>query len=291
MWPRRSRRTTLRDYSRKRFHNPLFERREYSRPRNIRRLAVMGLIMAALAGWIWFLAFSGFFSVTRVDIKGNARVATWEIEDAVKDIMKGRRWWLAPNDNLMFLSEDDLSAQLIDRFVLASAEVTKKPPRTISITVAERVSSIMMSSPDGSHTVLDLDGTAIRVFRPGESTDVAALGTQGHLIVNEKDEKIALRERVLSKEVVETVVAARNAMQEVWNDTPAFAEARIEGKGSQTVKIVTSEGWTIYVDAKQPLKEQLANAKAIIESKVGQDRPKLEYIDVRFGEKIFYRMR
>ena len=66
---------------------------------------------------------------------------------------------------------------------------------------------------------------------------------------------------------------------------------RIDGKDAQTIRLRTSEGWSIYLDAAQDLRGQLLNAEVVLRTKVGAQRPQLDYIDVRFGEKVFFKLR
>jgi cell division septal protein FtsQ len=55
------------------------------------------------------------------------------------------------------------------------------------------------------------------------------------------------------------------------------------------VQILSSEGWEILINSEVNLKEQLDKLSNIIKKEI-KERNDLEYIDLRFGDKIFYKL-
>jgi hypothetical protein len=53
------------------------------------------------------------------------------------------------------------------------------------------------------------------------------------------------------------------------------------------VAAVTSEGWSMTFDINSDIVESINNLKLVLSQKI-KDRKKLHYIDLRFGNKIFY---
>ncbi len=56
------------------------------------------------------------------------------------------------------------------------------------------------------------------------------------------------------------------------------------------VQIVTKEGWQIFINSEVDLGEQLMSLLQILEEEI-EDRSDLEYIDLRFGAKMFYKLK
>ncbi len=282
--------TLRRDYSYKRFHNPLFK----NRPAHRRALFSLGRLTAAtvilaLCGAVWLFAFSPFFQIDQINVSGSQHIAAWEYRAAVNDVLNQKRWFIFPKRSLLILSEDDLIKQLNDRFVLASAEVVKRPPRTLDLTIKERISSIRLKMPDGSQAILDLDGIVIRLYRPDEVLDPEAQAL--NLLVIDKQEALALKTRIVDPAVIQAVIDAPKALDDAFGGTFKISELHLDNKSSRTLRIVTSEGWAIYTDAQQPMRGQLANARLVVQNKVGGDRSKLDYVDVRFNEKVFFKLK
>lgn len=292
-----------RDYSRKSFANPLFRpSRGHGGGRWRRRLTALALV-GALVGWTWFIVFSPTFAIAEIEVRGNEHIPAWEIRDAVTDALKERRWLVVPQRSLLVASEAMIVASLEERFVFETLAVTKVPPRKLIIDVKERVSAVLLHMPDGRQGLIDLQGSVTRLYRPEEALDVAKkLGPsreeradvpkiQYPVLFDERDEPLELREQALRPELVQAAIGLPELFERRFGRAPYLEEMRIDGKDAQTIELVTSEGWAIYLDAAQDLEEQLANAELILETKVGDGRGRLEYIDVRFGEKVFYKLR
>jgi hypothetical protein len=298
-------RNVRRDYSRKSFSNPLFEPSRGGREDRKRwRGRVIFLIgFLAVGGWVWFIAFSSTFRVTDIQVNGSDRVPSWEVKDAVTELLRGRRWLFLPKASLLVVSEENIVTVLNERFVLESLSVTKRPPHTLVIDLKERVSAVLLQLPDGSQGLVDLEGAVTRLYKTEEALDVIPkLGpsldeqqgrtrAQYPVLYDDKNEKLELRDQAVRPETVQTVIDLPKHFDARFNRAPYLTETRIDGMSSQTLRAVTSEGWAIYLDASGNISEQLGNTQAILKNKVGGDRMNLDYIDVRFGDKIFFKLK
>lgn len=243
------------------------------------------------------------FRIDAIDIRGNEQIAGWEFRDAVKDILAEKKWFVLPGDNLLLLSEEELKRNLNERFVLESLDIVKRPPRTLTIELRERVSSILMQMPDGGQAMLDLDGQVIRVsspeqaielfapIGPNKAADPSRLRPKFYVLYDDRTETVSQRERAVSPGVIQAVIELPKLISRHFGMPAAGVEIHIDGKAGGTVRAVTPEGWSIYFDAEKPLGEQATNAELVVRTKVGSDRPRLDYVDVRFDEKIFFKLR
>jgi len=292
-----------RDYSRKSFNNPLFRPTRPNGASPWRGRATFLAVLAAIGGWIWFIGFSSTFQIDEIDISGNTTIPTWEVRDAVTDALKGRRWLIMPRTSLLVMSEDGIADALNERYVLESVVVTKHPPRKLSVEIKERVSAILLQMPDGHQGLVDLEGTVTRLYRPEEALEVAKklgprLGEETGtpkprypVLFDDRNETLELREDAVQPVVVQAAIELPQLFEERFGRAPYLEEVRIDGLSATTIRVRTSEGWSIYLDAGQDLGGQLLNAEVVLKTKVGGDRPQLDYIDVRFGEKVFFKLR
>jgi|GEM_PF-2216420 len=292
-----------RDYSRKAFSNPLFKPSRERGPGRWRGRLTALAVLGALGGWIWFIGFSPTFRIDEIEILGNEGIPDWEVRDAVTDALKERRWLIMPQTSLLIASEAAIEEALNERYVLESLTVSKHPPRKLTVEIKERVSAVLLQMPDGRQGLVDLQGTVTRLYRPEEALDVVrklgpsleeqtgARKTQYPVLFDERDERLELREEALGPNVVQAAIDLPGLFEERFDRAPYFEEARIDGKDAQTIRVRTSEGWSIYLDAAQDLRGQLLNAEVVLRTKVGAQRPQLDYIDVRFGEKVFFKLR
>ncbi len=62
-------------------------------------------------------------------------------------------------------------------------------------------------------------------------------------------------------------------------------------KDENIYNIVTSDNWRIIINNENNIDDTLINLKTIINSKIKDKIKNLEYIDLRFGNKVFYKLR
>lgn len=297
MWQRRFR-SVRRDYSQKRFNNPFFEKRAGSGAWQRRLKAA--LLAAAVGAGAWYAIFSGRFSPADVEVRGNEQLSATELRAGIREILSERRWLVVPGDNLLFLPEERFIEALNARFVLESVHVESDPlARRLSVTVRERISSILIQLPDGSQAALDLSGEVTRLYRPEEAIDLfppagpskeTTARPKFHVLIDDKDEDLDLREKALSPALIQAAIDLPGLISAKFGGSAAL-RLHIDGKASSTVRAQTGEGWSLYLDAGKPLAEQVENADLVMRTKVGGDRHRLDYIDVRFGEKIFFKLK
>jgi len=297
-------RRVRRDYSRKSFSNPLFSSGRGRGGTRWRRVLTIAAAALALGGWTWFVAFSPAFRITDIRISGEQNLAEWDIRDTVNETLSRRRWFLLPQTSLLVVPESAVVSALNERYVLESLEVTKVPPHTLVIALKERVSAVLMQMPDGSQALIGLDGTVTRLFAPAEALDVVPkLGpSKGEtaesakppayaVLYDDRPETLKLRDAAVRPETVKAAIDMPKAFAAVFGNAPTLNQIHLDGTQAQTLRVVTSEGWAIYLNATDDLKGQLEDAQTILKTKIGGDRHNLEYIDVRFGEKVFFKLR
>jgi len=82
----------------------------------------------------------------------------------------------------------------------------------------------------------------------------------------------------------------------VQSDTLSQGEVYIQGVIFDNIgnifdaQITTKEGWQIFINSEVDLEKQLISLLQILEEKI-KDRSNLEYIDLRFGAKMFYKLK
>ena len=288
-----------RDYSRKSFTNPLF-RSGQAIGRRWRGLLTGIGALAAFGGWIWFAAFSPAFTLDDIRITGAQNVATWEIRDEVQSVLKRHRWFVLPQKSILIVGEKDIEDALNDRFFFETLTVTKRPPHTLDITLKERVSAVLIAMPGGNQGLIGLDGMVTKLYPAGEALDVVPkLGpliaaptapkvpTGYSVVFDDRDEKLELRQKAVRPEVVQAAIDLPKAFAAAFGKAPTVSQVRLDGLQAQNLRLVTSEGWSIMLNADDDLKSQLGNAQLVLKAKVGPDHRNVEYVDVRFGEKIF----
>lgn len=128
------------------------ERARKQRARTLRRTALIvgALAVALLVGWGgWAFVNSPIFEIDQVDVEGNNAVAAGDIRSVVAE---------GVDTTLFRVRSGALEESVSSLPWISTAEVSKRLPSTIGITVVERVPAATVTAPDGSVWLVSEDG-------------------------------------------------------------------------------------------------------------------------------------
>lgn len=128
---------------------PLARRRRPARPRSRRRRSLRaGAGLLLLAGALWFLWSGPVFAVGTVQVDGAGALSEREVRTAAG---------IEVGTPLLHVDVEDVEARVARLPQIASVEVTRGWPRTVVVTVAERV-PVAVVGEAGRRSLVDADG-------------------------------------------------------------------------------------------------------------------------------------
>jgi hypothetical protein len=71
----------------------------------------------------------------------------------------------------------------------------------------------------------------------------------------------------------------------------ALSYVSYDSEALPTLQAYTNIGWYVLFSAEQDLGTQLTAVRRLLEEKIQNDQGKLEYLDVRFGSRLYYKLR
>jgi cell division septal protein FtsQ len=77
----------------------------------------------------------------------------------------------------------------------------------------------------------------------------------------------------------------------VFASADAAAQWYIPDDEAQSLEVVMDGGWHVFFSSALPLDSQLQRLTVVLKEKVGKNRDGLAYIDLRYNEKVFLRMK
>lgn len=268
-------------------------------------LSVAGLsLMVTAALWL----FHPFFSLHEFLITGNERTAIQEITQTTTSILGERILWLIPKKNYLLADTNEIEEILTDRFGFAQSTVKKRFPNTLEISVEEKLSTIVYDN--GSlYGIMDSHGIITELLKTvGEdewtkiaTSSIVATTTKQHYpdvssiqkefgalpIVYDK-RHVTLEEgaQVLKPEEVSRLIEWYEGLK---NSTRHLEITLfiIDSTGREVI-VETGEGWQVqFVLADDP---DILIERLFIALTNGQlDSTRLSSIDLRFGERIYWR--
>lgn len=258
-----------------------------SKPFSKKAVLVFGLsvLVAVVFIGLLYAVRTPYLRVEQVEISGTRFLPASEIEQAVRNDLSGFFWFIIPRNNFFFVSDRRISGDVLRMFPqLSGVEIDKKFPKKIAVTVKERQlwGVYCFRSPTAVSVpcfYLDSRGTAYEEFSRFE-------GWLLPLVYGPEAPKLG--EAAISAEKLEFFGEAKAALESAGGRLLSMS---LSTTTPDDVRLGVSEGWEVWITATRPVTEWLSVLKTLLASEVGEKRFGLEYVDLRFGNKVFYKYR
>jgi cell division septal protein FtsQ len=229
------------------------------------------LFILLIGGLIYLVIFSGLLDIKNISVSG------YEHGDTVKQIAEEEIGKNIITRNILFTPTRGLRDTLLGDPNVKNVKVIKKIPSTIVIEVEESKPALIWVSAGDRHLV-DERGLVM-----GKVTDIN--NDSYKEIYDASNIVVKVGERVASPTFIKFI-----------NDISAGFEG---ATGTKLIKItlfdlledvhgLSSDGWTVYLNASKSADSQLNNLSRVL-AEARKDTKKLQYIDMRLDNKIFYK--
>ncbi len=274
-------------YGSKTYHNPFFSKSKKQSPlqrrfyisRNIKIIAAVCFL--AIIGGLSYLFTAGYFSITDIVITGEGRVD----QDAVRQIasaqLQEKIYWIIPQDNIFLFNRNKLSARLKDQYAFNSLDIEKRLPHTLSIAYNGKDYAFILEEGGGMYFT---DNTGYVI----SEANLLEIGNKDYPIIqNNSNSRIMDNRSSLPAAVFDYVDKLFREFK------TAFADIKIErfviDNDFTTVKTKISSGPEIYFNVNADVANQIEKFTIIKNEKLKDDWANKTYIDVRFGDSVYYR--
>lgn len=258
------------------------EIKEYYRQK--RRLAALNRIGAlffsllAAAAVLWAFFWIPYFRVKNIAIENYTE--NNDIKSALKPHLASLNKFFLPRNNFLLLNKAEIGRILKDGG-FGAPEISKKLPGTL----------IIRFVPGKPWLIFCLPAEAPPCFYIGKK------GTLGERAPRFSDnplpelaaavpEDLKIGDSVISESQADFINALFNGLLSV-----EAAPAKTEILNAAEVKISTAEGWFILISFNIDPAKISRDLKLLLDQKIGGKRPALEYIDMRFPNKAFYKLK
>lgn len=264
------------------------------------------MVIVLLLGLVWFFLCSQIFSIDKILVTGVGELASLEIptisQQEITNIVQEfltRNFFIFKEKNFFLLNSKNLKEVLETLPLIEKAEIAKIFPDELRIEVKPRLPQAIFSwqSP-----VFDSEVAQIRGELAEGQSKHYWLDHQGLIIqeLPEIEREVIVREgkllliydkRGLSpsgpqpEEALQFILGLVNKLAQ---KTDQFKIVSVEIIDVHEIHLITSEGWRAYFDLSQDRDTQVDNLIMVLSEKI-KNRENLEYIDLRFGSKIYYK--
>ncbi len=285
--------------------------RKYQRPYRIKRrksvfrsrfLGLFILTLIFLGAIFYLISFSSFFQIKEIKILGNQKISSEILENSIKKEIV--RKILFYNSKSIFLVKlNKIQKNLLKEYPQAArVDLKRSFPDKISLKIEERKPiAIFCSAESGTEKCFFLDREGI-VFEPAENpvrNDGVLEPTSNGGISNGVNNfsglpKIVgnidlfnLGEKVLESNYLEYILEIKGKLSENQK-----IEIKEFSPSIKKLTALTAEGWQIFFDPQGNISNQVLNLTAVLKELIPPEkRGNLDYIDLRFGSKVYFKYR
>mgnify|MGYP001563500865 CR=1 FL=1 len=246
--------------------------------------------------WFWiillFLTFGGLFfyavffwgkiQISKVEVLGANRVQPPDIESVVlKSIDKKMisAGLLNVSSKSFFIADaKKISEGILSNFPdVENADVFKKFPNGISLTIKEREPFAVFLGSEEKYFLMDRNGVIFNELE--KAPDDMALIRGG-----DYNNKKSLGQEVVSKKTAEMIYKVENSLKD------NFQVEVLEIEADDIIMFKTSENWRIYLDPNSDAELQIAKMNSLLNDEIKPEkRKKLEYIYLQYGARAYYK--
>lgn len=225
-----------------------------------------------MGGTFYLFFLSSVFEIKEINISGNKKISTQEIRNIIEEKINEKKLLFISKN--FFLTDFQGAKQIIEEFPAAAGVILKRKfPNKVIVNVEERIPVGIWCQSDDNCYYIDEEGV---IF---EKTKY-----KRELVINSKKE-IIFGQRIIEKESIKDILKIHNELKGLKLNIQDF---NILDQGEKLVADIN--GWEIYFNLLENASNQLFNLKLLLKEKIPlEQRDNLEYIDLRFGSRVFYR--
>jgi cell division septal protein FtsQ len=228
--------------------------------------------------FFYLICFSSFFQIKKIGISGNQKISSGDLKSIIENNLP-RKILFFNSKSLFLVSSQEVKEGILKIYPeIEKADFFKKLPDKLEVLIKER-RPVAIFEKGGNYFLIDESGI---VF---EET----LDKPNFLLIKKPNfiQEIKLGENIIKKEEMSQVLKVE---PEFKNKNLEFKADLAELLNEQRLNIKTSEGFDVYFDLLGDISQQVLNLSVILKEKISpQERRNLEYIDLRFGNQIYYK--
>ena len=247
---------------------------------------ILLLAFFGIAGYIFF--FSPYLRINKLVLSGVEELDYEKVLGEINSRIQGKYFNIVPRNNFILIFRKNLENDLLNKFKkIESVGITKEFPDKLEVAINERKALILWCS-GGPCYITDSKGYAYA----GADLGLPELEENNLIrLVDLSVRPVDLGQKVLEPDYIQFVLGIK---RELLDELGLELEDEYSTKSSvaEEVRVKTKEGWDIYFNSKISFNQSVEILKMFLNEKIGtEEHAKLEYIDVRIENKVFYKFK
>lgn len=288
----------------------VMRRKSHARRALFNKNRILALLSLILAGFIWWglyvLLHLSAVQVASIEIRGTETLSENNIQSRLESLIAGDRWHLVPRHNIFFISTVSLENKLKQSVpTIAEVHIKKVFPRSLDVTIHERelwaiycageyvVPSLGTSTSPSEVPTTDNFSNCYTLDRDGVLYQPAP-AVEGSLLLQVRSDEFSSSDDLLGVKsldpglIVNLALLADEAREILGFGAVAF---ELHKNSPKDVWLETPEHFRIVLTRDSDYREALETVKTVLDNQIRDRRNLLEYIDARFGTRVYYKLR
>lgn len=278
------------------------------------------VVLGSVGGYV---IFSSKWQVSDIEIEGCRAIKKQNLIEELAQFFTKKRLFVFPESSLAILSKVEASNFLLDKFPrIKSIEINKDIPNKLKIMIEEKKPIVVWC---GSTEIEILEATTTdeiivrelkeenieqkkkyiyeldtnncfyadetgAVFEKISDVELGLLDKNIIKIQQWKTTPIEIKKDNLEISFLDFAKLVKSELKEVLNIT--VDKFIIPNPLAKEIYAVMPQGWKIYLSTEDDEMKQVEILKVVLDKKIPAfEQAKLDYIDLRVGEKVFYKFR
>ena len=271
-------------------------RDSYLKQRKRRKLAkllsLLGLLVL-FGGLVYFLGFVKYFLVKNVDA-GVEDSEKEKITEALWNEMSTRKFGFIPGNNILLFNKNKTSQKLLENYPLFKSFGFVYDFQSQTLSAKGEIRKTALRLCQTSEAVEGIDGEVlVRLCFSVDETGTAFYPNfepeNAFLIQDFSGRKMVLGKLYLSKEMVGFV----SRFKELAQATVSIKSGVIEKDyfEARFIKLITEDGWFILSELSLAPETVFENMSLVLGKELQGKFDGLEYLDLRYKDKAYYKLR
>ena len=258
--------------------------------------------MIAFLAALFFLLRIPYLQIQRIEILGIETLDVQKIKEQVSDSLKGTYWFFVPKRFIFAADAQKLSDELTSAFLkIRAADIKKEFPGAIHILISERnLFGIFCNDlaeaqeADQKESDMPVQNKAVSQcgyldedgFVYGEAPEA-----RGSLLTKVKSDAPLFK---IGSQSVDAATMGRMALvrQELHRITGIRVTSfELSSRLFSEMRLETAEGFKIFLKKDDDFVKRFQVLKKVLDDEIKENFRRLAYIDLRFGNKVFYKMK
>ncbi|MFH1662063.1 MAG: cell division protein FtsQ/DivIB [Candidatus Falkowbacteria bacterium] len=281
------------DYRKKNYKNPFFQNRKrkkikISSKTTFRIKLIIAMIIVLIFGIMWFLCFSNFFIINNIEINNSEKISIEDIEKIAWEQTEKRRFLIITQKNLLFFNVSELIKKIEDQYCFDDLHIKKDFPNHLIINFKEKTYSAIWLEND-KYYFIDNDGEILNEVNPLDITEKNYPLIEYSGVGDFSNEKIhsASSGQAENKKNINYIIKLFNEFKKVKLELKI--DRFVIDEEENTVKIFIVDGPKIFFNTENDTNKQISKLIVIMNEKLKEDFYKKTYIDLRYGDRVYYR--